>query len=91
MPKEVTVQQMEYRELESLVKEHYGFDYEFPYTEEMSNDTAATYNGINGEIDDYYQRKVDSGNLVFAGRYFLNRLCKDGYIPAGNYVVEVSW
>lgn len=88
--------EVDYSELEVMVKEVYGINYEYPCDMECNNDTSQTFN-IDGKIDDYHRMNIKEwlesngtkGNYM--GRELLNDLCANGYIEPGKYLVKVSW
>lgn len=85
---------VDYRDLEEYIKEVFGFDYEIAAAEECGNDTALHFN-IDGEVDEYDAKdleKLKSGEWVpYRTRMLLNVMAKNLTIPAGDYIVKVSW
>jgi hypothetical protein len=90
-----TIVEMSYDEFDQLVNQHIpaaNGKYEFTAEEECGNDTAKTFNGIDGSFK-YVEREeaeIEKGNLRNT-HAVLHCLCKKGYIPAGDYVITVSW
>jgi sulfatase maturation enzyme AslB (radical SAM superfamily) len=95
----MTYHVLDYDELEDLIKEHYPFieDYNFIACEESSNDTSHTYDNISAESWDQYDDEQWEIDIVkdkqydFAVEVFLRKLCKDGHIEPGNYLIHVCW
>jgi hypothetical protein len=113
-----TVHKVDYKELEKLVHETYGFEpempkwtqnrpefkdnkslLEWPYSfvaiEQCGNDSSHEFY-VDGKLDDSDQEELDEwvesgGKKWIFNSAVLNDLCKQGIIPAGNYIVRVSW
>jgi hypothetical protein len=79
---------------EHMVKEEFGRDYEYPYTEEVSNDTCKKYL-IDGKLTDYEQKKLNNfkegKDPSYIGNTLLNYLCQKGKIDPGTIIIDVSW
>lgn len=84
----------DYTEFEALVNQVYGVEFEFPMDQEASNDTEHQFN-IDGRLNKYDQEKIQSfingESVYFISRTLLNDLCAKNYIPAGRYLITVSW
>ena len=87
---------VDYFDLEKFVKERYGHVIDIVAMEECSNDSSFTYYVEDGPVDEYIFQ--ESAAWIMDGRFWpygtghiLNQLCTDGYIPAGNYIINVSW
>lgn len=79
-------------ELEKLVRKHYPeqYDgYEFVAVEECGNDSSHNFNDIDGELSEYDLREFNTG--AASNRILLNKLCVDGFIEAGSYLIQVCW
>jgi len=70
-------------------------EFEFVAIEEANNDSAYTYH-VNGELYDWDKKemkemleKKDFDN--FSTRRILDYLAKEGFIPKGTYLINVSW
>lgn len=93
--KKTTVIKCDYREIENLLKEHYGIThYEIVAAEEVSNGSNLDIT-VDGKLDDYDLKgvaEVLSGKFkhYFTGQ-MMNKLCADGYLEAGEYIVEIYW
>ncbi len=86
---------VEYYDLEKFVKERYGHKIEIVAMEEASNDTSLVF-FVDGVISSGYSDKIEhwleTGEFFhFGTNIILQKLCYDSYIPAGEYVIEVSW
>jgi hypothetical protein len=94
--KQVIYNEIDYRELEELIKTQYNLD-DFQIIE-SPNDSSHTFS-IDGIL--LGDGKYDSARVtekithkyceIWAISYLLNDLCRKGVIPAGNYLVNVSW
>ena len=88
----------DYKDIEKLIKEVYGVEYEIlPMEEVGSSQYAATYSmtASKGELDEYDQEEIDSLIDGKPHQYILsaimNDLCNKGHVPEGEYVIEVNW
>jgi hypothetical protein len=102
-PETKTVFSVTYREIQNLIDEHYGqaagFKEEFNIAciEEQGNDTDLEIHVEKGENDK--EESEEGGYLTPKnGRYrnystqaFLNDLCDRGFIPEGDYLINISW
>lgn len=89
-----TIIEMDYTEFEELVDKHIvkdGPHYEYVACQELSNDSAQTYDGINGELGSYEREDIEKGELEWRARALLNRLCELGVIEPADYVITVCW
>lgn len=90
-----TVIRVEYYDLDSFIQEITGqHDFECVANMEWSNDSEHRFN-VNGKLG---QLDLDDWNNFKAGQYenyrvrtILNGLCADKHIPAGTYLIRVSW
>ncbi len=90
-----TVNCISYREIEQLVREHYTIfeDYEFNNVQQSRNDPVYRYN-LNAAWDGFDAKdwKEIIANKTIDNNYLLmKKLCFDGHLPKGIYIVEVSW
>jgi hypothetical protein len=92
------IHEVEYNELERLVRETYKHDFSFVADQELSNDSSKTFNGIDGVRDDSsdwdvnrWKKWVEDGCYSCMSRDILNDLAGRGLIPPGDYVIQVSW
>ncbi len=93
----VNYTEVDYTEVERFTMEKYPFikDYEFACVQESGNDTSYTFN-VNGKLDKWDLEdwdKIKSSGTVhnYRNRLVLNKLCADGHIEPGEYLIKVSW
>lgn len=92
--KKKTVIEVSYSDLEKLVKKHYPEQYKhmggysFAAVEECGNDTSHGFD-VDGKLDDWDLEKFAKGEA--SNIALLNKLCADGLIEAGEYLIEVCW
>jgi hypothetical protein len=66
-------------------------DYNIPCEEEMSNDSTYSSN-VNPEVPSAYEMKdILKGQLGWKTGMILDWMCAEKVIPAGEYVVDISW
>jgi hypothetical protein len=86
---------VEYNAIDRLVQRKYGFkNYEYTYVEECSNDCSQTYTACKELDEDELEdiAKWEAGEFVHYSNYaIINMLCRDGFLPEGNILVQVSW
>jgi hypothetical protein len=84
-----------YQDFENLIKEVYGREYNFPYNEYTGNDVVRTYQINPKYMTDFDKAEIDAFIKTGEGSYLagslLDDLCVKEIIPAGYYVIEVSW
>jgi len=92
-----TIIEIDYHELEKLVKEKLGYkEYDFVAVEECGNSSSHEFDVSNefedAEYDEQDIAKWEKGEFVhYSNGTVLNQLCRKGYIPAGEYLVNVFW
>lgn len=95
-----TVIEIDYNELESIVRKHYGIDhnqYSFVATEECGNDTHHSFNVTGAApLRDYDQETIDeikaTGNVPeYSNLTIMQDLVNSGVLEPGEYLVDVSW
>lgn len=81
-------------EIEELIREHYGVFYETQAAEESNSNTIKEFD-IDGKLDAWELKELDE---IIAGKWhgwmtaaFMNKLCQDGYLEAGTYIVNFGW
>jgi len=83
-----------YRDIEQLITETYGREYELPCDMESCNDTSIDVS-VDGKIDSYNARHVKEWVKTGKSNYLLpalmEDLCKNGHIEKGTYIIDVSW
>lgn len=90
-----TIHEVDVFDLGDFVEKQYGFNPETISAEEAHNDSVLKFNNIDGVLDPRNQEDADklfSGKYIpYSTRVLLNKLCKDNHIPAGDYLIKVSW
>lgn len=87
---------VEYDELERFFNQVYQKDnFEFVADQEASNDSSHRFH-VTGEMSDWdreqVQRYIEEDDLgLYMTQYLLDDCARQKLIPAGIYVVEVSW
>lgn len=89
--KKVTYFEMRYDEVDELISEAYGIDFEFVPCEEAGNDSQHTFSVEPKPLGEYNRSKLERKNYDFMTRSLLCDLCHQDKIDAGNYLVKVSW
>jgi hypothetical protein len=93
-----TIVEVDYNDLERFIKAETGHEYEIPSEEECDNDTARTFDGIDGNArghivgfaEDWAKFKA-TGKGRYILRVILEGLCSEGKLQPGDYLVKVSW
>lgn len=86
---------VEYRDFEKFVEEVYGVtNYSLPATQEASNDTSITLDVGPGDLVD--QDRIDefvkdNGEKCWMIHDLFADLVKRNILPAGYYVINISW
>lgn len=83
------------RELDNLVHDKLGYkEYEFVPVEECGNDSDHSFD-VDGKLDKWGLETLEkwkNGQFVhYSNGIVLNKLCADGHIEKGEYIVKVSW
>lgn len=91
---EVTI--LEYHELDALVQKNLGFGrYEFVAVEMGHNDTDYYFPETTGALDEHEKEQIEAwknGKFVpNSTTAILDKLCSDGVIEPGNYMITVMW
>jgi hypothetical protein len=94
--KEETLKIVDYWDLEEIIKEYYGKEYETVPGEEWSNDSNYKFTIEKGEkIWKADQERLDTFKETGKGeillRTLLTDMCNNDAIPPGTYLVRVSW
>ena len=92
---------MEYKELEALVKKAYNINYSYLLDTSADNDTLqehwAEKPKTKYSLSCFEKRWQEflSGSQGYRDMWYIDavlyRLCIDGYIPTGKYLIRVSW
>ena len=94
--KETYVVEVEYGALENMILEHFPKlkEYQIACQEETGNDCSLTFN-VSGELSKSDEKDIKEFKegipLMWRTGTILNYLCKEGYIPTGRYVINISW
>lgn len=90
-----TVMRVEYNDLEKLISETYGIDYEIVPMEEWNNDSEHSYSIKKEELSKYdqaYLQDFKNGKpRHFILPSIMTDLCNRDIIPEGNYLIGVCW
>ncbi len=88
----------DYNDIEEIILEEYGYQYEIMPMEEVgSSQYAAVYevDVSQGELDEYEQAYIDNLKQGRPDKYCLRAimqdLCNKGKLEAGSYIIDVSW
>lgn len=87
----VTYIEMDYDEVDRIISDAYGINYEFVASEEAHNDSSHALLVEAEPLDEYDQSKLDRKDFHFMARSLLCDLCYQGKIEAGNYLINVCW
>lgn len=69
-------------------------EFEIVAYEELGNDSDKAFNIGKYDwavLDEKDKQEILRGNLYFRTGVILEWMCAEGKIPAGDYVVEISW
>ena len=92
-----TVHEVNHSELDRAVSEFFGAPYSVVLAEELDNDSSATAEVVGSELSDYKADQVKqwkkSGMEGHSPRLsvVLDFMVRSGAIPAGSYLINVSW
>ena len=91
----VTYTELDYHEVDELIKANFPLaaakDYECVAFQEWDNDSCYTFRVRPEAPDQWSQKELDAGKFQWQLAAMLDKLCLDGKIEAGNYLVRVSW
>lgn len=88
--------EVSYQELERVIKDFYGVEYEIPSGEELSNDISVTMDVSSiEEINEYARDSLDTWKESNEGGFILRLIMQDmvnlEHIPKAVYLVEICW
>jgi len=88
--------QLEYDELEKLIKKEYGHSVELVADMELSNGSYLTIKDEKRPLEGYEIKELETfkanGNMQYKAGTIFQDLCNKGILPEGNeYLVLVSW
>lgn len=90
-----TTHRMDYDDFDKLVKSTYGKDFEVVADQECGNDESLSFTGVRGEMDEYdledLQKFQNTGRYCFLGSRIMEDLVRQGILPAGDWLIDVSW
>ena len=94
--KTITINALNYYELDQAVSRIYGHEWNFVADWEANDEACYRFNGIDGTpLHPYDQDKLEEfktdGSGLYLTRSLLNDLVTRGEIPAGDYLIIVSW
>lgn len=85
----------DYYDLEQLIDNYYGQEFEIPCDQECGNDTTLEFSVAPEKFMDYEKAQMkefrESGKGTFMLDTILSDLCNNKVIEAGKYSVRVSW
>lgn len=85
----------DYNEVEKLIKEKLGIEYEILSDEECSNNSSKEYSISKAPLNGWDQRDIDamkSGkSCQFRLRLLLQALVNEDHLEPGIYIVDCSW
>lgn len=91
-----TYARVDYKDFDEFVNKVYKLNFDFVLHEECSNGTDHSFPNVTGKIaesdweDADKLRKGEKPDWFSTG-LLLDCLCADGYLPPGNYLIEVFW
>jgi hypothetical protein len=94
--KEVTLRKVDYQDVDDLIAEVYGREYEIVPSEEWNNMQDHEVTVEKGEIDEYDQKKLNrfkngDGIPSYMLYALLTDMCNNGHIEPGEYLISVDW
>lgn len=88
----------DYSDLEQVIFNHYGKEYEILVMEEIGSSqyaAQASYNISVGKLDKFDQMEIDKfkagENVKYMLSTLLQDLCNHDKLEAGEYVIDISW
>lgn len=93
--KTVTLNEVDFNELNRAVSAHFGQCYEVVSDEELSNDSSKEVTVERKPLNEWEAQRVEKFRTTGKGQYLLHRLlqqmCNEGKIEPGKYLVKISW
>lgn len=87
--------EMEYSELEELVKKVYGIEWSLVADQELGNDSSYSVEISKEEIDGYEIGRLEAwkkGKFVgWLAPWIMTDLCNNGHLEPGDYLIQISW
>lgn len=83
-------------EMQIAINKIYNIDFSIPCDQECGNDIHLTFTVETGQNTDKYEkaaikRLLDGKNETYMLGILLNDMCDKDIIPAGNYLIDISW
>jgi hypothetical protein len=92
-----TIYRVDYNEFDEAVQKHFGKpNYECVADNEWNNDSEHSSTVSNAPLDDYDNRHLAEWmtGTKRQAPYFstlLQKMCVDGIIPPGTYLIDICW
>ena len=79
-------------DIEQLVMKHYPqyVDYEL-YAYEEHDNSVMVRDAEAEDVPDYEQEDFEAGKAQYMANVLLNKLCFDGHIEPGEYIIDGTW
>lgn len=82
--------------MQTIINKVYNIDFSIPCDQECSNDIHLMFTVETGQNTDKYEktaikRLLDGKNETYMLGILLNDMCDKDIIPAGNYLINISW
>ena len=80
------------RDIEKLIMKQYPqfVDYELYACEEHDNSVMVKHVSAE-DVPDYDRARFDDGRAQYMARVLLNKLCFDGFLEPGKYLIDGTW
>ncbi len=86
-----TIIEVDYNDFEKFAKKYYSLGkWEFACAEEMNDGSSRTYR-VSPKFDANDWIDGEETDFNFRSGMILDRLCFDGYIEQGEYIIKCSW
>jgi hypothetical protein len=93
--KKTTVIEVDYKELEDLIKDTYRHEFDIVADQEWNNDESHSVEFQKGVSDNYTRRTVDTFKKDGSGNFVLYALMQDmvneGILEEGQYLIGICW
>lgn len=91
----VTYIEVDYYDIDKLITDFYGREYESVDYQEWNNDESHSINIEKGPLDKWEQETVNNwktnGKGMWSIRTLLKDICNNEGIEPGEYLISVSW
>jgi hypothetical protein len=78
-------------EVNAVIGEHFGIDYECVAEEQWGNDETHEVEVGPQEMQEYYRNKLKERKYEFMLHKLMDQMCFEGKLEAGAYLIEVYW